>query len=225
MKSKSFTLIELLVVIAIIAILASILLPALNKARAKAYLIGCVNQESQLGKAIQLYCSDFDDFFPAASSQTKPFPMLYDGKYITKSMILCPGAKEYGKRMWWYPTNKSCYLFNRRLSGNITAPYTDVSPVKQSNLKKPSMDISVFEGLVREPNTVEIYCYGSLPGYVLNFNPILGAHSFWDRERHSGYVNCLFADGHVGTIKNKSEFYTEYRYKGDRNNSNYYINE
>lgn len=65
MKFKSFTLLELLIVIAIIAIMASMLLPAISTAQKKARAIACTGTLKQIGLATYSYTNDFNDFLPA----------------------------------------------------------------------------------------------------------------------------------------------------------------
>ena len=92
-NKKSFSLIELLVIVAIIAVLASLLLPALGKARKKSRLALCTSNMKQMSTAIYLYLDDHEDYFPYSSEHNKTSwddrlgSMKYDGRNITAEQI------------------------------------------------------------------------------------------------------------------------------------------
>lgn len=69
---KFFTILELLIVIAVIAIVITLLLPALNSAKAKARTIQCMNQNSAIGKALIMYTNDNNAWFVFTNSATAP---------------------------------------------------------------------------------------------------------------------------------------------------------
>lgn len=91
-KTRYFTLVELLVVIGIIAILAALLMPALNKAREKAQQTQCVNQLKQISLGMEMYRNDNRDRFPYWISN------LYPDYINTKKVYQCPSdSRNRGK--------------------------------------------------------------------------------------------------------------------------------
>src|SRR5690349_7716361 len=93
---QAFTLIELLVVIAIIAILASLLLPALSKAKAKGQQAVCINNVKQLTLGFFTYTVDFKDTFPGAGSRNPTLPVNEDWIYWNgaDSLVTDPYRRE-----------------------------------------------------------------------------------------------------------------------------------
>lgn len=100
---RKFTLIELLIVTAVIAILAGMLLPALNAARKKARTIACISNQKQFNIAFNFYSGDYNNWMPigyldatytigsASTTHVAPYWLLYHGKYLrVPAAASCP---------------------------------------------------------------------------------------------------------------------------------------
>ena len=204
-KTKVFTLIELLIVIAIIAILAAMLLPALNQVRSKARSISCLNHNRQISQSMMGYQMDFNDYFIFWGTSTSDSWAwnLHKYDYLKNSRLyLCPDLPpDFAYRddfiktpetNWTYAWISYGYNYlgigsNYYCGGNND--YNDPpSGIKGSVLKNASAIILLADSR---------YTASINRGYFRISDSWNNDGNSQIHTRHNGSANIVWADGHA----------------------------
>ena len=237
-RKRSFTLIELLVVVAIIAILAGMLLPALNKARESALKISCASNHKTLTNAAIQYNMDNNDYFYGRAEN-----QYWNSIYRITAYVLPPYmGKQIGENVAGGLLRKG-----EKVGGYWVYHYTSkvlICPGKKLN---PTLDVTIYTnnyawnehlgsgtsygndnytyphqklGTIRKPSSIPMF--GDAGGdkwgafNTLTRDPVADAsyRNFATHVRHGNMVLFSYTDGHATPTKtNRPMFYKHYYYR------------
>ena len=225
-----FTLVELLVVIAVIAILAGLLLPALNSAREKARTVQCANASRQMGLSVSMYQNDYDEHFPIVwynkenndAGQTGWAKTLVLNKMMDSKLLVCPSVPTdtfkplaNHKTLNWWLWQNIMFGMNWAYQKSVTATY------KLSQVKRASQKVLIAETVkcnVEAPDT-------SSEGHIRVTNTRQNSGFGVPFARHNRLHDCnvVYTDLHAATVrtpvvgKQGSDFFYKFVLESDKN--------
>ena len=236
---QNFTLIELLIVIAIIAILASMLLPALNRSRDLAKSIKCVNNLKQFGIAFSMYTDNYNDYLPCAATADGRWGWWafqlgnemgfqveasdYKNKKLASGMFICPSfslneaqISEANGRLYLAPG----YGYNSMLQTRMNEAQANKGSSgdinifniqKVNRIIKPSEKLLIGDTVNRPNDPTSAMATRIIVPLAYNWASVLhdADTGLNIGHRHYGGVNMLMGDGHVQYFK-QSELLTSY---------------